>query len=228
MSSQGGRPMADGGESILILGVGSSFAGEAIELAESSGLHIAALVTNIPLTAETVHRWRYPLYDLAELPGELQQLPAITILGTPASRMALVEEASGRGIHCFTPLVHPTATLAGSVCLGPGSLVNTRAVLASNVVVGSHVQINRAAAIGHDNVLDDFCTIGPGVLTGGGVHVMSGAYLGIGAVVLPGVTVGRNSVVAAGAVVTRDVPDATMVAGNPAVIKKENIAGYRG
>lgn len=48
------------------------------------------------------------------------------------------------------------------------------------------------------------------------VTIGAGAWLCVGAIVLPGVTVGENAVVAAGAVVTRDVPPATLVAGNPA------------
>lgn len=53
------------------------------------------------------------------------------------------------------------------------------------------------------------------------VRIRNGAYIGTGAIILPGVTVGKEAVVAAGAVVTKDVPDRTMVAGVPAVIKKK-------
>ena len=41
-------------------------------------------------------------------------------------------------------------------------------------------------------------------------------WIGHGAIVLPGRNVGSGAVVAAGAIVTRDVPDYTIVAGNPA------------
>jgi acetyltransferase-like isoleucine patch superfamily enzyme len=41
-------------------------------------------------------------------------------------------------------------------------------------------------------------------------------WIAAGATVIGGVTVGENSVVAAGSVVTRDVPPASLVAGNPA------------
>ena len=46
--------------------------------------------------------------------------------------------------------------------------------------------------------------------------VRSGASIGANATVLCGVTIGRNSLVGAGSVVTRDVPDNTVVFGNPA------------
>ena len=48
------------------------------------------------------------------------------------------------------------------------------------------------------------------------VRIGRGSFLGFGAIVLPGVTLGENAYVAAGAVVTTDVPDHTLVVGNPA------------
>jgi acetyltransferase-like isoleucine patch superfamily enzyme len=48
------------------------------------------------------------------------------------------------------------------------------------------------------------------------VTIGRGAFLGIGSIVLPGVSVGENAYVGAGAVVTADVPDRSLVVGNPA------------
>ena len=46
--------------------------------------------------------------------------------------------------------------------------------------------------------------------------VKQGASIGSNATLLCGITVGSGSIVGAGSVVTRDVPDKTVVAGNPA------------
>jgi len=51
------------------------------------------------------------------------------------------------------------------------------------------------------------------------------AAIGSNATILCGVTIGRGALVGAGAVVTKDVPDNTVVAGNPArVLRKRNQA----
>jgi acetyltransferase-like isoleucine patch superfamily enzyme len=50
------------------------------------------------------------------------------------------------------------------------------------------------------------------------VHIGDGTWVGARAIILPGVTIGRRCLIAAGAVVSRDVPDDTLVAGNPARI----------
>jgi acetyltransferase-like isoleucine patch superfamily enzyme len=48
------------------------------------------------------------------------------------------------------------------------------------------------------------------------VRIGDGCWIGARAMILPGVTIGKRVLVAAGAVVTRDVPDDSLVAGNPA------------
>jgi acetyltransferase-like isoleucine patch superfamily enzyme len=50
--------------------------------------------------------------------------------------------------------------------------------------------------------------------------VKRGASIGSGATLLCGITIGENALIGAGSVVTRDVPPDTIVAGNPARIKK--------
>lgn len=56
-----------------------------------------------------------------------------------------------------------------------------------------------------------------------GKHV----WVGTNCIILKGVTIGDGAVVAAGSVVTKDVPPATLVAGNPARIIKNNIEWER-
>ncbi len=53
-------------------------------------------------------------------------------------------------------------------------------------------------------------------ITARGVVVESDVWIGARSILLDGVTIGRGSVVGAGSVVTRDVPEYTVVAGNPA------------
>ena len=54
-----------------------------------------------------------------------------------------------------------------------------------------------------------------------GIHLKRGSVIGMGAIILPGVTIGEGSIVGAGSVVSRDVPDWTIVTGNPAKVVKQ-------
>ena len=50
------------------------------------------------------------------------------------------------------------------------------------------------------------------------IHIGEDCWIAGNVSILPGITIGKGSVVGAGSVVTKDVPDFTVVAGNPARI----------
>ena len=54
-------------------------------------------------------------------------------------------------------------------------------------------------------------------------YVGKSCVIGIGSTIMGGVRIGDYCVIGSGAVVTKDVPDNTIVAGNPARIIKENV-----
>lgn len=52
----------------------------------------------------------------------------------------------------------------------------------------------------------------------GCIEVMDNVFIGSSSIILPNVRIGKNVIVAAGSVVTKDVPDGTVVGGNPAKV----------
>ncbi len=50
------------------------------------------------------------------------------------------------------------------------------------------------------------------------IEIMNNVFIGCNSTILGGVTIGNNVVIAAGSVVTHDVPDNSVVAGNPAKV----------
>jgi UDP-2-acetamido-3-amino-2,3-dideoxy-glucuronate N-acetyltransferase len=52
--------------------------------------------------------------------------------------------------------------------------------------------------------------------------VKKGASIGTSATILCGITIGENSIIGAGSVVTKNVPNNTIVVGNPAKFLKKN------
>ena len=53
------------------------------------------------------------------------------------------------------------------------------------------------------------------------IKICKNAWIGTRSIILKGVTIGEGAIVAAGSVVTKDVPPYTLVAGNPAIVKKK-------
>ena len=60
-----------------------------------------------------------------------------------------------------------------------------------------------------------------GKVVAGPIVVGDGAWIGTRVTILPGITIGRGAVVATGAVVRENVPDNAVVAGVPAVVKRQ-------
>jgi acetyltransferase-like isoleucine patch superfamily enzyme len=82
--------------------------------------------------------------------------------------------------------------------------------------VGAHAGIMPQVVVTHDDVLDDYVTVGAGARVAGSVHVREGAYLGSGCLIRESLTIGPWALVGMGAVVTRDVPGGEVWAGMPA------------
>ena len=118
--------------------------------------------------------------------------------------------------ECLVSVQHPSAIIASSVTIGPGTMVCAGAVVNPDTRIGSNVILNTRSSVDHDCVIEDHVHIAPGVALGGNVYVGVGAMVGIGAVVKPGVRVGPGAMVGAGSVVIKDVPANTTVAGVPA------------
>jgi len=60
-----------------------------------------------------------------------------------------------------------------------------------------------------------------GVGTGGNIEIGDGCWIGARVTILGNVKIGSGVMIAAGSVVTKDVPPNCMIAGVPAVVKKE-------
>lgn len=86
------------------------------------------------------------------------------------------------------------------------------------IEIGDHVQITSGVKIfthGAGWVLREDI---PDFDAFGRVVIGNNVYVGNDAMIMPGVTIGDNVVIGAGAVVTKSVPAASVVAGNPARI----------
>ncbi|HXE44446.1 MAG TPA: NeuD/PglB/VioB family sugar acetyltransferase [Conexibacter sp.] len=153
----------------------------------------------------------------ADLPRLAQEGVEAVVLGFGAARGRAEALAAIDAARLALPtLVHPTAHVAKSATIGPGSQLLARVVIGSGATLGRGVLVNSGAVVEHDVHLADAVVVDPGAVLTGRVAVGAGTEIGSGAVVLPDVRVGACATVGAGAVVTHDVPDGATVVGVPA------------
>jgi acetyltransferase-like isoleucine patch superfamily enzyme len=118
--------------------------------------------------------------------------------------------------------------------IGRGCVIGSYLDIEGEVRIGDHVSLQSRCYITRGVTIEDKVFCGPGVVTMNDkriVHlrpslqflraaprILRAARIGGGSVICPAVTIGENAFVGAGSVVTRDVPDRSIVAGNPAVV----------
>jgi acetyltransferase-like isoleucine patch superfamily enzyme len=113
----------------------------------------------------------------------------------------------------------PTLMVGNGTYIGRFVHINAwqQVIIENKVLISDRVYISDA-----DHMCDNITIpiLSQGDYFKGPIRLKYGCWIGIGAVILPGITVGKNSVVAANSVVTKDIPDYTIAAGNPAVVIK--------
>ena len=132
---------------------------------------------------------------------------------------------------------HPDLVNLYGCQVGDNTRIGAFVEIQKNATIGSRCKISSHTFVCEGVTIEDEVCVGHGVMfindrhpraTAGGqpqseadwqvvpTVVRHGASIGSGAVIMCGVTVGVGAMVGAGAVVTRDVPDAAVVAGVPA------------
>ena len=161
---------------------------------------------------------------------------------TPAERDALTRRIApdvklGKNVrlYAFVNLygceIGDETSIGTFVEIQKGAKIGARCKIESHTFICEGVTIEDEVFVGHNvNFLNDRW---PAAVNADGSRrgdedwalertlVQRRAAIGTGAVILPGLTIGEGAVVGAGAVVTRSVPAHTVVAGNPATVRRK-------
>lgn len=107
----------------------------------------------------------------------------------------------------WVSLVHPSAQIAFNAKIGKGTAVMANAVVNVCATVGEHCIINTGAIVEHDNVIEDYVHISPGVKLSGAVLIGKNTWLGTGTSVINNVEICENVVVGVGSVVVKNIKE---------------------
>jgi len=99
-----------------------------------------------------------------------------------------------------------------------GSVIAPGAVVGPHSEIGKHVLINYNATVGHDTFVGDLSVISPNSAVGGNCNIGESVYIGAGSCIKENLIIGQNTVIGMGAVVTKNVPNNSVVVGNPGMV----------
>ena len=113
-------------------------------------------------------------------------------------------------------LIHPSAIIGEQVEMADGTVIMAGVIINSCTKIGRGCIINTASTIDHDNIIEDYVHISPGVHLAGNVRVGEETWLGIGSLVKNNISVTNKCQVGAGAVIVRDINEPGTYIGIPA------------
>ncbi|MBD1386224.1 acetyltransferase [Mucilaginibacter rigui] len=113
-------------------------------------------------------------------------------------------------------VIHRNVYLSKHIELGIGNFISANATINALSRVGDFCILNTGCIIEHECLIANGAHIGPGAVLAGSVQVGSMSFVGANASIKQGIKIGANVIIGAGTVVITDIPDNTIVAGNPA------------
>lgn len=186
---------------------GASGHGKVIaEIAELLNVHIEGFIDSDRSKTELLD------YQIShEIPENVKEI--FISIGNNNTRKLIYENHIQ---YNYPTLIHPNSNISSRALIESGTVIMAGSTVNSSSKIGKQCIINTNASIDHDCTIGDFVHISPNAALAGDVTVEDGAHIGIGASIVQGIKIGKWSIIGAGAVVIADVPDYSVVVGNPA------------
>lgn len=145
-------------------------------------------------------------------------------ISNTTQRSEIVKRVSKLGFNPFS-IISPSSYVASDIVRSIGLILSPFSLISCDTQIGEFVHINYFVSISHDVIIGNFVSIGPGARINGNVIIKDHAKIGSQATIRQGSklnprVIGEGAVIAMGAVVLDNVDPYTMVAGNPAKVKK--------
>ncbi len=119
------------------------------------------------------------------------------------------------------------------VIIGENTQVGSYAQIKPDVKIGNNCRLQDHLSIPEGITIEDYVFVGPGVVFTNDKYptivstlnsswelektiIQSYSSIGAGSIIGPGITIGYKSIIGMGSVVTKDVPEKSIVVGNPA------------
>ena len=204
----------------LILIGGGGHCKSVIEVAESIGYTILGILDRPEEVGKKVLAYEVIGVD-DDIPLYVDKAAFVITVGfikNPALRIKLynkVLEAGGK----LATLIASTAHVSKYAVLGAGTVVMHQAFVNAGAVIGDNAIINTFANIEHDAHIGNQCHISTGAMVNGDCVVGENCFIGSQSVLANAISICSDVVVGAGSLVRKNIVQAGIYSGNPAILK---------
>lgn len=129
-------------------------------------------------------------------------------------KKSIIEKIKNYNVK-FANIIHPSVNLNKTVDIGNGCIVYENSIITANINIGNHVIVSPKCGIGHDSIINDYCSLLWNVNVSGNVVLEEGVTMGSGSTIIQGKRVGHGSFIGAGAVVIEDIKEESVAVGVP-------------
>jgi acetyltransferase EpsM len=124
-------------------------------------------------------------------------------------------------LNRYATLIHPTAIIPKGFCkIGQGCLLAPLSQLSPDTTLEDNCILLPNAFLGHDSTMKRFSHVATNGVVGANVTVGYATHVGSNAVIREKVNIGHYSLIGSGSVVLNDVPENSVIVGNPARVLK--------
>lgn len=136
--------------------------------------------------------------------------------GLNHARMNIVDEVSNEiSEFKWLSVIHPNASISPDVLVGEGTVICSGVCISTGSKIGKYTILNTGSSVDHDNIIEDYASCGPGVVTGGNVNIGFMSYIGIGSIIKHNIKIGKHSVIGGGSYVNKDIGNHALGYGIP-------------
>lgn len=157
---------------------------------------------------KTVLHGHCHIYDKVKI-GRNVTINAGTVIGSDGFGYERNEEGQlERFPHIGGVIIEDNVDIGANACIDRGTLGDT--------IIKEGAKIDNQVHIAHNIVVGRDAAVIAHAMVGGSVRIGDRAWLAPSASVMDRISIGADSIIGLGAVVLKDVPDKTVVVGNPA------------
>ncbi|AUJ68903.1 acetyltransferase [Pseudoalteromonas sp. NC201] len=205
---------------IIIIG-GGGFAKEVVWLAQDCNRKVRGVLDDNASTHGTDVQGAIVLGSVDSWVDYSLDCEFIIAIGNPRTRKAVSDKMHLLGKPNFATLIHPSVRYSNTVCIGKGSIICAGSILTADIEMGTHNILNLNVTVGHECNFGDFITVAPMAAVSGNVLLDDLVEIGTGATIRQGLNLQKGSMLGMGGVLTKNIPERTIFAGNPAKKLKE-------